>query len=108
MNIIYDDKVKKLFEDPRKLQKAIGLDLARKTIRIINMLKAIDDFKQYINDVRIGKPHELEGDLNKYFSISVSANYRLIVKPLKDGKDEKIFVKGVLDYHGGKNEWIVP
>ena len=47
--------------------------------------------------------------------ISIIANYRIVVEPLdteldiESLKNCKILnVKGVLDYHGGKNEWIIP
>lgn len=39
--------------------------------------------------------------------IRITGNYRLIVKPESLGS-KKIIIKGVLDYHGDKNEWIIP
>jgi hypothetical protein len=53
--------------------------------------------------------------LEKCYAISITANYRIVVEPLDTELDIEslksckiLNVKGVLDYHGGKNEWIIP
>ena len=73
------------------------------------------NFNQYLVELRFGKPHLLEDNLKGCFGISITGNYRLIVEPKSNKLDnislkkcKTIIVKGVVDYHGGKNEWIIP
>lgn len=54
-------------------------------------------------------------NLYKYYGISITANYRIVVEPLETKLDleslkncKVLNIKGVLDYHGAKNEWIIP
>ena len=65
----------------------------------------------------IGKMESLEGDCKGSYSLRVSANYRLIVKPkAKDLSAESLkscdtlIIEGVIDYHGKgkKYSWIIP
>lgn len=110
-----DEKVRKVLSDARILQKKVGLEMGRKIKQRLNQLEATDNFNMYLTKVGFGKPHPLEGDLDKYYGISINANYRIVVQPLETKldmeslKDCKVLnIKGVLDYHGGKNEWIIP
>ena len=64
--------------------------------------------------IGLGNPHPLSGNLDRCYSISVTANFRLVVEPESDSLDmeslkvcENIIIKGVLEYHDGKNEWII-
>ena len=59
----------------------------------------------------------LEADLKGSFSLRVSANYRLIVKPIAIDlcagslkNCDTLIIEGVIDYHGkGKKiSWIIP
>lgn len=59
----------------------------------------------------------LAGDLKGSYSLRVSANYRLIVKPKTNdlsaeslGSCDTLIIEGVVDYHGKgkKNSWIIP
>lgn len=111
---INDEKLKKLINDPNKLKKRVGLEIARKIHQRFNELRASSNFKEYL-DIGIGKPHPLTGDLDKLFGISLNKNYRLIVEPLTISLDDKslreckkINIKGVMDYHDGKNNWLIP
>lgn len=111
---ISDNKLQKLINDPNKLIKKIGLEMARKLHQRFNELRASSNFKEYL-DNGIGKPHSLTGDLDNLFGISLNKNYRLIVEPLTDGLDDeslrgckKIDIKGVMDYHDGKHIWLIP
>ena len=110
-----DEKVRKVLSDARILQKKVGLEMGRKIKQRLNQLEATDKFNMDLTKVGFGKPHPLEGDLDKYYGISINANYRIVVQPLETKldmeslKDCKVLnIKGVLDYHGGKNEWIIP
>lgn len=75
---------------------------------------ASPNFQLFIS-LGLGKPHRLYGDLNKCYGISITGNYRLIVKPVCNEIDinslkccDTVIVKGVVDYHGEKYNWIIP
>lgn len=111
---INDNRLKKIINDPNKLIKKVGLEMAKKMHQRFNELRASSNFKQYL-DNGIGRPHPLTGKLYNLFGISLNKNYRLIVEPLIDGLDveslhecKKIEIKGVMDYHDGKYVWLIP
>ena len=110
-----DEKVKKILCDGKILQRKVGLEIGKKVRQRMNQLEAANDFNEYLTKLRFGNPHPLEGDLDKCFGISITGNYRLVVEPLETDLDIEslkkckiLNIKGVLDYHGGKNEWIIP
>lgn len=111
---INDNRLKKIINDPNKLIKKVGLEMAKKMHQRFNELRASSNFKQYL-DNGIGRPHPLTGNLYNLFGITLNKNYRLIVEPLIDGLDveslhecKKIEIKGVMDYHDGKYVWLIP
>lgn len=115
MQISYaNDNVKKHFVNYELMQRKIGKDITRAVKKRINELTASENMDIYIS-TGLGKPHVLSGDLKGYISISLTANYRLIIKPVFEGKEVIEFrvckiaeVKGVDDYHGGgKSNWLI-
>ena len=111
---VKDPKVKKIIEDADKLIKKVGLEMARMVKKRINEMKASPNFKEYLN-YGLGKPHPLSGNLNNLYGIHLNKNYRLIVEPLIQKLDDeglkackKVNIKGVVEYHDGKNEWLIP
>ena len=109
-----NDKVKKIINDSKLLQKKVGLEIGKSLKKRINQLEAANNFNEYLTKIGLGNPHPLTGNLDKCYSISITANYRLIIEPLIEHldieslKDCKILnIKGVLEYHEGKNEWII-
>ena len=84
-----DDKVQRVLCDPRILQKEVGLEIGRKIKLRLNQLEATENFNQYLTRVGLGKPHDTELDIESLKSCKI------------------LNVKGVLDYHGRKNEWII-
>ena len=111
---VHNNKVAKIINDPKEVQKKIGLEMAKTLKRRFNELKASSNFKEYL-DMGIGKPHSLLGELNKCYGISINKNYRLIVEPLVESLDieslkecQNINIKGVVEYHAGKYEWLIP
>ncbi len=111
----HDEKVRKILCDAKTLQKKVGLEMGKKIKQRMNQLEAADNFNQYLTKIALGKPHPLEGNLDKCYGISITANYRIVVEPLETELDIEslknckiLNIKGVLDYHGGKNEWIIP
>lgn len=112
----YDNvKVQKILTDYDILQKKVGAEIAKKIIMRMHQLEAADNFNLYLTKIPLGNPHPLKGDFENCYGISITANYRLVVEPLYTRKDLEslkecnyIKIKGVLDYHGEKNEWIIP
>ena len=110
-----NQKVGKYFDDPnyKELQKKIGFDFTRTTKKRINQIKSSSCFYNYL-ETRLGKPERLsETDSDKY-SIRISDNYRLVVRPLTEGYDKEsllkcdsVVIEGVVDYHGGKKSWYI-
>ena len=113
--VFLDEKVQKIMCNASMLQRKIGLEFGKKTKQRLNQLEASENFNQYLTKICLGKPHPLKGNLDKYYSISITANYRLIVEPMNSKLDmeslkecKMLNIKGVLEYHVGKNEWIIP
>ncbi len=121
MTIIYaNPKIQLLFSDlenvagsKKLLQKQIGIDLARMSKTRMKQLKAARFFKNYL-DNHIGNPHSLEGNLNTFYGVDLNAHIRLIIQPVPSDLSsealkicEIVKIIGIVDYHGGKNEWLI-
>ena len=121
MTIIYENpKIQLLFSDlenvagsKKLLQKQIGIDLARMSKTRMKQLKAARFFKNYL-DNHIGNPHSLEGNLNTFYGVDLNAHIRLIIQPVPPDLSsealkicEIVKIIGIVDYHGGKNEWLI-
>lgn len=116
IEIKYDsNKVKKLFDDNhKKMISKVGFDLTKSIKKRISQIKASSSFYAFLQ-MGIGKPERMSGVDDNMYSIHVTANYRLIVQPITRGFDkdnlqkcDSIYVKGVVDYHGDKKNWIIP
>ncbi len=115
MRFKYEDPtVEEYFGDFELMKKKIGTDLARKTKKRWTELEAADNFAIYLK-TRLGKPHPLVGDLKGWYSITISRNIRLIVKPDTEAMDDAslekcdlVIIRGLVDYHGQKKEWLIP
>ena len=97
------------------MQRKIGYELTREIKKRYNQIVAFDSFFALFQS-RIGKIEPLDENLKGFYSMHVSGNYRLILKPVsKDLKPENLkqcdtlIIKGVIDYHGkgSKNNWII-
>lgn len=121
MTIIYaNPKIQLLFSDlenvagsKKLLQKQIGIDLTRMSKTRMKQLKAARFFKNYL-DNHIGNPHSLEGNLNTFYGVDLNAHIRLIIQPVPPDLSpealkicEIVNIIGIVDYHGGKNEWLI-
>jgi len=112
MQIVYNNsKVEKIMNDPKKLVKKVGHELALAVIHRIYELKSFEDFASYLKEGG-GKPHHLSGNLSKYYAVHLNKNYRLLIEPIENGNDIVICnivnIEGVVDYHDGKNNWLIP
>jgi len=106
--------VERCFSDFDLMRRKIGNDLARGAKKRHDQLRAAANFSIYLN-TGLGKPHPLFGNLKGYYGISISGNIRLVVKPDAESLDpdslkkcDSILIKGVMDYHGQKHEWLIP
>ena len=115
MIITYESKrIERFFSNYDLMWKKIGEVKTKAIKKHIDRLKASPNFMVFIK-LGLGHPHALTGDLAGYYGITITGNTRLVVKPECDTLNPAalsactdITVKGVGDYHGGKNEWIIP
>ncbi|MDY6827041.1 MAG: hypothetical protein SVV67_07695 [Bacillota bacterium] len=108
------ESVRIIFNDLAMMKKEIGKDRARATKTRIDQLEASDNFSIYLT-TGLGKPHPLSENLKGYYGITITGNIRLIVNPDVESLDpealkecDTVIIKGVMDYHGRKNKWIIP
>ena len=100
----YNQKIEKIIRDVQTLTETIGFEMAKTVKKRLNQIEATTDFQELMKN-NLGHPHPLKGDLKAYYGIGITGNYRLVVKP----KNNKIIiVRGVIDYHGDKYNWIIP
>lgn len=118
-----DDRVKELFDDLNDVRKSenlmkkeIGAELTKSVKKRYNQIVAFSSFS-ILQQSGIGKMESLEENRKGSYSLRVSANYRLIVKPKSEDLSaeslkscDTLIIEGVIDYHGkGKNfSWIIP
>ena len=96
--------------------RAIGAELTKAVKKRYNQIISFSSFSA-LQQSKIGKMESLDGDRKGSYSLTVSANYRLIVRPVsKDQSAEELkkcdtlIIEGVIDYHGkgAKFNWIIP
>lgn len=115
MLIEYEDEaVEKVFTDFILMRRKVGNDITKATKKRLDQIKASINFNIYLS-TGLGKPHPLYENLKGYYGISITGNLRLIVKPDAKSLDpedlkecDTVIIKGVMDYHGRKNEWLIP
>ena len=115
MNIKYtNDKVKDILEDFFTLQRKCSR-YAVQIKRRMQQLKSFINLNEFMNS-GFDNPHFERGELRGCIGWSINHNVRLLLsieeeldgtllQRLNDIKE--ITVIGVLDYHGGKNNWII-
>lgn len=115
MNVYYsNNKIGKILEDFSTLQKRCGKH-ASQIKRRMQQLKAFVNLKEFMNS-GFDNPHFEQGDMDGLIGWDINQNVRLLLK-IYDRLDETfmsrmseikdIEVVGVLDYHGGKKNWII-
>ena len=122
MEIVYKNKkVEKIFLDMNDvihsknlLQRHIGKERAITVKRRKNQIEAAPNFNSYLK-LHIGNPHLLHEDLAGLYGVDIDPHLRLIIKPVSDdlspeslAKCETVVLIGLVEYHGEKNEWLVP
>lgn len=105
-------RVQKLIRDDR-LIKTTGPQLARQIRLRLNQMRSAETFGDYLR-IGLGKPHSLSSDKKGKYGTTISGNFRLVYSPVykqeNDSPDEvdELIIIGVGDYHGGKDNWIIP
>ena len=98
------------------MQKEIGAELTRAVKKRYNQIVSFSSFFN-LQQSGLGKMESLGGDRKGAYSLRVSANYRLIIKPKTSDRSaeslkkcDTLIIEGVIDYHGkGKKfSWIIP
>lgn len=117
MDIEYaNNKVEKIMTDAKQLVKKVGTPIAKTIIKRINQLSAFSNIGELMRS-GIDTPHPLNNNLYGNIGWSITGNLRFILDVGLEKKEkyiesevnkkEKITIKGVTDYHGGKDEWII-
>ena len=110
-----NDKVEKYFNNIKLLQKKCGMPLAKQIVKRMSQLEALENVYDLLK-APIDNPHLLEENLEGCIAWSLTGNIRLILDTglPKNPENisslaniEKIIIKGVVDYHGNKNNWII-
>ena len=112
MRITYaNKKVEKSFENYEEMKKHMPADWVRQVKKHMARLKAADTFAVFLK-LNLGHPEQLKGERAGQYSVRISGNVRLIIKPVTGiqsvMESQEIEVEGVVDYHGGKETWFIP
>ena len=115
IEVSYESKrVERCFQDYEIIARKIGRELAKGLKNRMNHVQAAESFQEYLK-LGLGKPHGLSGNLHGSYGVTITGNVRLIMipktsalDPVSLGQCRHVIVKGVCDYHDGKNEWIIP
>ena len=114
MKVTYDNNKAKYMESDLALIKKLGPEKAKTVRRIIDTLQASVNVQVFLKTAP-GRPHALSGNHKGEYAVTVTANYRLIFEVVQESdnlknltKVEIVRVKGVVDYHGENEEWLMP
>jgi len=110
VEVIYkNDREKSFYQDIKALRKDYGDVMAKLIMRRIAEIESHDSVGQLL-DRKIGKAHMLTDDYKHCVGISLTGNYRLIIKPVYDDDTDFsqlklrtvhiVKVMEVIDYHG--------
>ena len=72
------NKLQKQYENSKDAVKAYGMDVAKKYIQRVNILKSAKSFEELYKIPQL-KFHPLTGNRNGEFAISLTGFYRLII-----------------------------
>ncbi len=108
-----NESVQEIFNDFALMKRKIGNDRTRAIKKRLDQLKAATNFNIYLT-TGLGKPHPLYENLKGYYGVTITGNMRLIVKPDAESLESEalkecdtVVIKGVMNYHGRKNEWLI-
>lgn len=114
MEIEFNIKIEKYFNDENKIIRKIGIEIYRLLLKRFKQIEASNNFDEYLSN-GIGKPHKLKGNFENTYAVHLDSNYRILINinvkehiasELKRCK--KVIIIGVVDYHGNKESWLIP
>jgi len=76
--------------------RVFGIPVGRKYIQRLAILKAIDKFSQLYGHQSL-RLHQLKGNRDGQYAITLTGNFRLILEKVKE---DKVRILEVEDYHG--------
>lgn len=91
-----DNNLERICTDDRRMQKKLGVDVAKKLQLRIAELGRVEEMKDLL--VGTGRWEQLKGDRGGQWSARLSANWRLIVQP-DEGETLTVLVVEIIDYH---------
>lgn len=98
------------------MRRKIGQELTKAVKKRYNQMISFSSFYT-LQQSGLGKMESLTGNRRGVYSLTVSANYRLLLKPKAQNqsaeslkKCDTLIIEGVIDYHGRGTEynWIIP
>lgn len=95
-------KLQKACEDPSEMRKRFSKDICHKLRLRLFEIKSVDSFQQLTET--LGKWEALSGDYKGSWSGRLSANWRIIIRPVHDSTlyppgVEVALVEEITDYH---------
>lgn len=111
MRITYaNKKLERFFEDYGEMKKSIPADWVRTIKKHMDRLRAAETFGDFLK-LNLGHPEPLKGKDPWKYSVRITGNVRLIMRPNETGDAvmicEEVEMEGVVDYHGGKEKWYI-
>ncbi len=111
MRITYANRrIERYFADYAALQRKLPIEWVRSIKKHIDRLKASETFGIFLK-LNLGQPEPLTGNNEGKYSLHIAPNARLIIMPSRTGNEvmicEEVMIKGVVDYHGSKENWYI-
>ena len=111
MRITYANKrVERYFSDYAVMKKKISPEWVRTIKKFVSYLIAADNFGIF-KSLGLGHLEQLSGKDKGKYSVRISGNVRMVIRPLVDEGSieicEVVEMEGVVDYHGGKCTWYI-
>lgn len=100
MVVHYAKAVRKKLKDEDSIQRSCGT-LSKKTCLCLSVLKTVDNLGQ-IPNVPPTERHKLTGDYDGCWAISISKNWRLLLRPLigtEPNEITEVEIFEIGDYH---------
>ena len=90
-------QLQRAFEENRQAVRLWGKDVARKYIARVLTLQSARDFRETRRLASL-RAHPLQGDREGQWALDMTARYRLIVRPSRDG--EAVMIEEVSSHYG--------
>ncbi len=102
--------IERCFSDQKSMRKALPEAWVQTIRKHLTRFRAADCFGDML-DLGLGRPEILKGYKTPHGSLRISGNVRLIYQLEADFSEVRaclvVVIKGVCDYHGGKENWYI-